>query len=87
MGKLVVNIKVIASSQFNEDNKNKLLNLLQNYGTIYKIEEVPIGFGVTSFKIMLIADSSLDSDKLEEEFSKIKEAEVKIEDITVMPEL
>lgn len=86
MGKLIINIKAV-SKQPGVDIKEKAIQIVKAYGSIYKTEEVPIGFGISSFKITLISPDSVSTDEMEEAFSKIEDIDISIEDVSVLPEI
>lgn len=86
MGKLIIKVKA-AGKEPGKDIKKEVQQMLSKYGSIYKVEEVPIGFGIVAYDITLIANGDLDTDQMEEEISTCQVADLTIEEVSLLPEL
>ncbi len=88
MAKVVIKIKALPKdvSQDAEKLRTELKSFLSGYGSIYKSEIEPLAFGLKIILITLVTDEAQGTSKLEEGFSKFKEAEMSIVDVSRMPD-
>lgn len=88
MAKVVIKIKALPRdvSENIEQLKVKVKEFLVKHGSVYKIEVEPLAFGLNVIMVTLVMEESEGTSKLESEFTKFKDAEMAIVDMSRMPD-